>query len=66
MRLELPATTAAHLDATVTAGSVRIDGFPIGITHHYAQSRATGDLAPNPTSTITCRMNAGKLALTAR
>jgi DUF4097 and DUF4098 domain-containing protein YvlB len=66
VRLELPATTAAHLDATVTAGSVHINGFPVAITRHYAQARATGDLAPHPTRTITCRMNAGNLALAAR
>jgi DUF4097 and DUF4098 domain-containing protein YvlB len=64
--LALPETTATHVEATALAGDLRVQGFPLTVTRRYATARMTGDLAPNPTSTITCKLNSGDFTLTAR
>jgi DUF4097 and DUF4098 domain-containing protein YvlB len=66
VNLSLPATTAAHIEADAMSGSVRITGFPVTVTRRYASARASGDFAPNPTSSITCHINSGSFAIAAR
>jgi DUF4097 and DUF4098 domain-containing protein YvlB len=64
--LTLPETTAAHVEATAMAGDLRATGFPLTATRRYAAAQMVGDLAPNPTSTITCKLNSGSFSLSAR
>ncbi len=66
INLTLPETTAAHVEAAALAGALHVNGFPLTITRRYAATRMSGDLAPNPTSTITCKLNSGNFALAAR
>lgn len=63
--LTLPKDTSAHVDATASAGSVSVNGWNITETHDAANTTATGDLNPNPTSTITIRVKAGSASLNA-
>jgi hypothetical protein len=64
--LALPAATSAHLDAATNAGDINIEGWPISVDHNAAQASAGGDLTPNPSGTITIRVDAGSVTVTAR
>ena len=61
----LPQDTSAHLDATASAGSLDVNGWNIAENHDAATTTASGDLNPNPTGTITIRVNAGSASLNA-
>lgn len=61
----LPQDTSAHLDASASAGSVSVNGWNIAESHDAATTTASGDLNPNPTGTITIRVNAGSASLNA-
>lgn len=61
----LPQNTSAHLDATASAGSLDVNGWNIAVNHDAANTTASGDLNPNPTGTITIRVNAGSASLNA-
>ncbi len=64
--LALPANTAAHLEATINAGKLTLDGWNIPVHQHFVQATASGDFAPQPTSNIVVRANAGRIAFTQR
>ena len=67
--LRLPPNTAARLDATATAGSISTSAWPTALTvtsRGGADKTVTGDLAANPTSTITVRVHAGSFVLLPR
>ncbi|HEY1388635.1 MAG TPA: hypothetical protein VGF38_08825 [Ktedonobacterales bacterium] len=61
----LPQDTSAHLDASASAGSLNVNGWNIAENHNAANTTASGDLNPNPTGTITIRVNAGSASLNA-
>jgi hypothetical protein len=63
--LTLPQNTSAHLNATASAGSVNVDGWNVAENHSGPDTTASGDLNPNPTGTITIRVNAGSASLQA-
>jgi hypothetical protein len=67
--LRLPPNTAARLDATATAGSISTSAWPAPLTvtsSGGADKTVSGDLAANPTSTITVRVHAGSFVLLPR
>lgn len=64
-RLRLPASTAAYLDARTHAGSIDVSGFPVQVTRRFAQATASGALGANPQGTLTVRVDAGQVTLSA-
>jgi hypothetical protein len=65
-RLTLPASTSAHLDAVTDVGAISITGWPISVRQDLVRSTASGDLGPNPTSTLTVHVTTGDMKLAAR
>ena len=65
-RLTLPASTAAHLDAVTDVGAISITGWPISVRQDLVRASASGDLGPNPTSTLSVHVTTGDMRLTAR
>lgn len=59
--LELPASTAAHLDARTNVGSVTISGWPLSASKDNVGASAVGDLGTNPQGTITVRVQTGNI-----
>ena len=66
MTLQLPANTPAHLSANTSVGTVSVTGWPIRATRAGAGARASGDLAPNPTATITVTVSSGNATIEAK
>ena len=62
----LPETTDAHLDASTNAGDVRVRDWSLQTSRSFASASATGDLAPQPSSTLTVRVGAGDITVGAR
>jgi hypothetical protein len=65
VNLTLPASTAAHLDASTSFGSITITGWSIPVTRSNRSATASGDLSPNPSGTLTIQVTTGKITLTA-
>jgi hypothetical protein len=63
--LTLPANTAAHLDASVSFGNITIAGWSIPVTRSGAGATATGDMGASPSGTLTIRVTAGNISLSA-
>ncbi len=63
--LTLPASTAAHLDASTTAGSITITGWSIPITRSGGGATASGDMGASPSGTLTVHVADGDITLTA-
>ena len=63
--LALPAATTARLDATTGAGDVRVSGWDLPATRSFASASVAGDLAPQPSSTLTARVGAGDITVRA-
>jgi hypothetical protein len=63
--LTLPASTAAHLDASTSAGGITITGWSIPITHSGASATASGDMGASPSGTLTIHVATGGITLTA-
>ncbi len=61
--LRLPAGTAAHVDAHVSAGNIRVSGVPLTVNQQIANAALVGDTAANPTNTISVQMSAGNFNL---
>lgn len=59
--LELPASTAAHLDARTNVGSIDISDWPLSASKDNIGASATGDLGTNPQGTITIRVQTGNI-----
>lgn len=64
--LHVPANTPAHLSAETSVGNVSVTGWPIGVTRTGAGAHASGNLAPNPTATITVTVSAGNATIEAK
>ena len=64
--LALPATTSAHLDASVNVGAISLTGWPIVVQRHVTGASAAGDLTSNPSGILTVRVTTGDIHLTAR
>lgn len=64
LRLTLPATTAAHLSATIGTGPITVTGWPLAPNGGNAPgSSVTGDLGADPRGTITLQVDTGAIAL---
>lgn len=63
--LQLPATTAALLDASASVGEIKIVGFPIRPERRIVEQRARGDLAPSARGTLRLRADVGSISLKA-
>jgi hypothetical protein len=59
--LELPGSTAAHLDARTNVGSIEISGWPLSASKDNVGASAVGDLGTNPQGTITVRVQTGNI-----
>lgn len=66
VRLSLPRATDAHLSASTDIGHITISGWNVPASQNGVGAGVTGDLNPNPTSTLTVTTNAGSIQLTAR
>jgi hypothetical protein len=63
--LTLPATTAAHFDATTSVGSILVSGWPVSVRRHLVGATAAGDLGAAPESALAVKVNVGSLSLSA-
>jgi DUF4097 and DUF4098 domain-containing protein YvlB len=64
--VQLPASTAAHVDARVSAGDIDIAGVPLTVDRQIAEASLFGDTAPNPTNTLSVQMSAGNFTFIMR
>ncbi|HEX9057072.1 MAG TPA: hypothetical protein VF818_06015 [Ktedonobacterales bacterium] len=65
IRLTLPASTSAHVEASADIGSISITGWNIPVVRNITAARASGDTAPNPRGTISARVDIGDFAMIA-
>ncbi len=63
LRVNLPRTTAIYVDARTQSGNVKVSGWPITSTRHFAGTSATGALAQQASGTLTLRAAVGNIAL---
>jgi hypothetical protein len=63
--LTLPKTTAAHLDASATTGSVSISGWPITVKQSGLGASASGDMAAGAAGTLGVRVTTGSIVISA-
>jgi DUF4097 and DUF4098 domain-containing protein YvlB len=66
VHLSLPQNTDAHLDGHATAGDISVSGWPHDQSSSGSETTVTADLVPNPTGTITIRVTAGDVRVTAK
>jgi hypothetical protein len=65
--MSLLAETPARLEASTGVGNLTITGWPVAATGiGFTGHRASGDLAPNPTATLTVDVGTGNLTLLKR
>jgi hypothetical protein len=64
--LSLPQNTDAHLDGHATAGDISVSGWPHDESNSGSDTAVTADLGPNPTGSITIRVTAGDVSVTAK
>ncbi len=62
----LPQSTATHLDATVQVGNISLSGWPATITQTGSGRSTAVDLNPQPTSTLTVRVDVGSITVVVR
>jgi Putative adhesin len=66
VNLSLPRNTDAHLDGHATAGDISVSGWTTNQSSSGGGTTVTADLVPNPTGTITIRVTAGDVNVTAK
>ncbi len=64
--IRLPATSATHFDASTNVGSVAVSSWATPISRVGAGQSSVFDLNPQPTSTMTVRVNVGSITLSPR
>jgi len=64
--ITLPQTSPTHLDAATQVGSVTVSGWPATITQSGVGRSTVFDLNPQPTSTLTVRVDVGTITVAAR
>ncbi|HEV8190357.1 MAG TPA: hypothetical protein VGP82_02580, partial [Ktedonobacterales bacterium] len=63
--IALPQSSATHLDATAQVGSISVSGWPATITQTGSGRSTRVDLNPQPTSTMTVRVDVGRITVVA-